>query len=220
MKRIILFSISVLIFISCSNNNLHKLFVNNNLEMKRSDEMIVLPASELPFKDFSNIKVVDKDKNLPTQMIDLDLDGKIDHFAVLVNFEENEQKALHFVENKEKVKFEQRAHAEISEKRDYALEDGIYKGGHFESAQSSMPPKGHIDHDDYYKFEGPGWESDLIGYRFYLDWRNSTDIFGKKVSKMVLPEVGQVDAPTYHELNDWGMDVFKVGIIWRDVSKR
>ena len=49
----------------------------------------------------------------------------------------------------------------------------------------------------------------------YLDWRNSTDIFGKKVSKMVLPGVGHdKDAEghdTYHTMADWGMDIFKVG---------
>ena len=39
--------------------------------------------------------------------------------------------------------------------------------------------------------KGPGWESDKVGYRFYLDWRNAADIFGKKVDTLVLQDVGQ-----------------------------
>ncbi|MEZ4686404.1 MAG: DUF4861 family protein [Bacteroidia bacterium] len=57
----------------------------------------------------------------------------------------------------------------------------------------------------------PGWESDKVGYRFYLDWRNATDIFGKKTGAMVLQGVGLDGFDSYHEPSDWGMDILKVG---------
>jgi hypothetical protein len=72
-------------------------------------------------------------------------------------------------------------------------------------------PDEHTDHSYYIRYEGPGWESDLVGYRFYLDWRNATDVFGKKTHKMVLQQVGLDGFDSYHEMQDWGLDVLKVG---------
>jgi hypothetical protein len=73
-----------------------------------------------------------------------------------------------------------------------------------------VPPE-HTDHSFYIRYEGPGWESDKVGYRFYLDWRNASDIFGKKTPDMVLQNVGQDGFDSYHEISDWGMDILKVG---------
>lgn len=72
-------------------------------------------------------------------------------------------------------------------------------------------PDEHTDHSYYIRYEGPGWESDKVGYRYYLDWRKAIDVFGKKTGDMVLQQVGQDGFDSYHELQDWGMDVLKVG---------
>jgi len=115
------------------------------------------------------------------------------------------------VENRPLRPYEQRAHAELSKKIGGSFQDKRYVGGEFTAVQSEKVPDWHIDHDTYYRFEGPGWESDKVGYRFYLDQRNRIDIFGKKVNKMVLPSVGLDSLDLYHEMSDWGMDIFKVG---------
>ena len=60
-----------------------------------------------------------------------------------------------------------------------------YQGGVFKPVQSLKVDEKHTDHSFDIQFEGPGWESDKIGYRLYLDWRNAIDIFGKKTNKMV-----------------------------------
>ncbi|MFV0366674.1 MAG: DUF4861 family protein [Mangrovibacterium sp.] len=73
-----------------------------------------------------------------------------------------------------------------------------------------VDPK-HWDHSFDIRYEGPGWESDKIGYRFYLDWRNAVDIFGKKVSTPVLQGIGLDGFDSYHKLADWGADIMKVG---------
>ncbi len=77
-------------------------------------------------------------------------------------------------------------------------------------------PAVHVDHDALFQHEGPGWESDKIGYRFYLDARNRVDIFGKKVPDMVLNTVGLHDLvanhnESYESMMEWGMDNFNVG---------
>ncbi len=86
-----------------------------------------------------------------------------------------------------------------------------YIGGEFKSVESlKLDPK-HTDHSFDIQFEGPGWESDKIGYRLYLDWRNATDIFGKKTTEPVLHNVGLDGFDSYHEIQPWGVDVLKVG---------
>ncbi len=69
----------------------------------------------------------------------------------------------------------------------------------------------HWDHSFDIRYEGPGWESDKIGYRFYLDWRNAVDIFGKRVNTPVLQNVGTDNFYSYHDLASWGADIMKVG---------
>jgi hypothetical protein len=86
-----------------------------------------------------------------------------------------------------------------------------YQGGIFKPVKSLKVDKKHTDHSFDIQFEGPGWESDKIGYRLYLDWRNAIDIFGKKTDAMVLHNVGLDGFDSYHEIADWGVDVLKVG---------
>jgi hypothetical protein len=101
-------------------------------------------------------------------------------------------------------------------KQDYLKKDGYYTGGKFVSTDSVVVPRDHFAHDALYQFEGPGWESELVGYRLYLDDRNRTDIFGKKTYELVLHKAGINDLvsdgkESYQSMQDWGQDVFKVG---------
>lgn len=71
-------------------------------------------------------------------------------------------------------------------------------------------PASHALHDGLIAFEGPGWESDRVAYRLYLDERNAIDIFGKRQPEPVLARIG-IGVDDYHAMADWGMDIFKVG---------
>lgn len=152
-------------------------------------------------------------KELPTQKIDQDQDGFPDHFLVICDFEPMESKAMTVVQDPQlsRSKFRKRAQAELSVKEGGQFIDRVYHGGHFKNIQSLVVPPEHTDHSFYIRYEGPGWESDKIGYRLYLDWRNAIDIFGKKTSSLVLQDVGQDGFDSYHEMSDWGMDILKVG---------
>lgn len=86
-----------------------------------------------------------------------------------------------------------------------------YQGGVFKPQTELKVPEQHTDHSFDIQSEGPGWESDKIGYRLYLDWRNAIDIFGKKTDELVLHNVGLDGFDSYHEMADWGVDVLKVG---------
>jgi hypothetical protein len=101
--------------------------------------------------------------------------------------------------------------AEISVKVGGKWEGRKYIGGTFKNVKSLKLAKEHTDHSFDIRYEGPGWESNKIGYRLYLDWRNAIDIFGKKTNKIILPQVGQDGFDSYHQMSDWGQDILKAG---------
>ena len=107
---------------------------------------------------------------------------------------------------------EKRTQAELWTKVTGKMKDGFYVGGgNFYRFDSIRVPDNFKDHAYFIKYEGPGWESDKVGYRMYLDWRNAVDVFGKKVNTPVLQNVGVDGYETYHHMCDWGMDLMKVG---------
>lgn len=87
--------------------------------------------------------------------------------------------------------------------------EGVYRGGTFTLVGSFTPPAEHGPRDALIAFEGPGWESDKVAYRLYLDERNVPDIYGKKLPRPVLPHIGQ-GKDDYHAMADWGQDILQV----------
>ena len=118
---------------------------------------------------------------------------------------------------KEEVVTIEKTYAEISIAEGGEWIDGTrghqeYDGGtSFKNVTSLKVPQQHTDHSWYIRYEGPGWESNKVGYRIYLDWRNAIDIFGKKTDSLVLSGVGQDGFDSYHEPESWGQDILKVG---------
>ena len=66
-----------------------------------------------------------------------------------------------------------------------------------------------------YQTDGPTWENDKVGFRQYLDGRNSMDVFGKKTPAITPENVGinqaGVTEPDYSNMQDWGTDILHVG---------
>ena len=104
-----------------------------------------------------------------------------------------------------------KTYAELSIKEGGHWEGREYLEGTFKNIDSLKVPAEHTDHSWYIRYEGPGWESNKIGYRLYLDWRNAIDIFGKVTDTMVLSKVGQDGFDSYHKPQSWGSDILKVG---------
>lgn len=111
------------------------------------------------------------------------------------------------------VNLKDRAHAELSVRTGGEWQDAVYsaEGFSFEEVTSFTSPPQLTDHSYFLRYEGPGWESDQMGYRLYLDWRNAIDVFVKANDSVVLPEVGQDGYDSYHNLSSWGGDALKVG---------
>lgn len=194
-----------------------KIFLDSGA-LTRSDVLVELKIADLKAKkgDFNPAAAAAfaGDRELPLQSIDQDRDGRADVLAVLADFPNGgtRELTLFYAPSGEKKRdYPQRAQAEISRKSGGHFENRKYIGGEFENVTALKVPPEHTDHSFFIRYEGPGWESDRVGYRFYLDWRNATDIFGKKTGGMVLQQVGLDGFDSYHEMSDWGMDILKVG---------
>lgn len=114
-------------------------------------------------------------------------------------------------QNKTNTTTKAKTYAEVSVKNDGKWEGRKYIGGTFKNVQTLKLAPEHTDHSFDIRYEGPGWESNKIGYRLYLDWRNAIDLFGKKTENIILPLVGQDGFDSYHEMQDWGTDILKAG---------
>lgn len=185
--------------------------------MIRQDQIVVVPVSSIKerYKNFDEnfLSVKEKEKILPFDIIK----GEDGNSIIFIdNFRPDEQKQITFSFPKTKTSAKvKRTQAYLGIKENYKMKDGVYTEGNFESTKSVTVPKSHFPHDALYQMEGPAWESDKVAYRFYLDERNRTDIFGKTTPKMVLDIIGKNDLLSGNESYEnplwWGGDIFKVG---------
>jgi hypothetical protein len=232
MKPTFFFS-SVLIALTCfslsctekGNTELEQIYpesfkfsVENNTAMARVDQTIMLSVAGIKAKypafNPGAFVVLSGEKELANQATDQDGDGQPDQIVFVTDFASQEQKLVtvrYANSGMKKRDYPKRTQAELSHKVGGQFVDRKYEGGDFQNVQYLRVPPEHTDHSLFIRYEGPGWESDKVGYRFYLDWRNAADIFGKKVPAMVLQNVGLDGFDSYHEMSDWGMDILKVG---------
>lgn len=80
--------------------------------------------------------------------------------------------------------------------------DGAYQPNQKITVPADLTPQ-----NKWIMFEGPVLENDKVAYRYYADSRHRFDIYGKKVSDLVMDTVSW----KYHAIMDWGSDILKVG---------
>ncbi|WP_346838667.1 glycoside hydrolase family 88 protein [Microbulbifer sp. SAOS-129_SWC] len=189
-----------------------QLELSNPSDFARRDEPVYLSYRELGVAATPNLAVWRGDSRLPVQVIDRDADGSNDGILFTLDIGADASAKLR-VATAESAgpAAAKRTQAELSRKTGGHWKGREYMGGHFENVQQLDVPREHTDHSWFIRYEGPGIESDLVGYRVYLDWRNGFDIFGKRTGKPVLQDVGQDGFDSYHHMSDWGMDILKVG---------
>lgn len=188
--------------------------VTNPRAVHSGEEAVTITATELAgeYSDFQNLRVHDEEGEIPSQAIDTDGDGTLDALIFTTELDANGERQYRIAPARAGsiASYPKRTHAEISIQQGGEMIDGARQGGTFVPVQTQELPADHVIGDHLFRYEGPGWESDKVGYRLYFDERNVIDIFGKKVPDIVLPGVGQ-PGTDYHQEADWGMDVLKVG---------
>ena len=202
----------IILINSCTSNEKIRILVSNPLDQQRNDAIILLTRSaienwqEIP-EDQVPLLTDEADNPIPSQLDDLNNDGEWDELFALTDMESLGQKTivLTFISPDEYPSFEVRKNLRLGGNEPGYPE--LLKAERLEG----ITYHNHGRTGEVYQMEGPAWENDMVGFRNYLDQRNGMDIFGKLTNEMVLDSVGIEGRQSYHEPDDWGMDVLKVG---------
>ncbi|MBZ9613850.1 DUF4861 family protein [Rheinheimera maricola] len=192
--------------------------VTNTLAQYRASAPIYISLKQLGchsiYKETTDYFTEISGEPMPNQQVDTDHDGIVDSILLLVDFEANASQTIEFtslLQGRLRLSQSQKTQAEMAVRVGGSRgEDGVYSGGHYQQVDEMTEPEDHVIGDKLFKYEGFGWESDQIAYRFYFDERGLIDIFGKLTTDLVLQGVG-LDGSDYHALAEWGMDILKVG---------
>jgi hypothetical protein len=190
-----------------------KITISNPLSINRADELIILKRALLQKKMGRLDGFVNIAANGTPQVVqhdDLDGDGTWDELVFLYSFAPGEQVAFTATTfSKPQASVVPRAHVRLKKK---AADDSFGP-----NLKMEVMPLLHAATDfskqplPLYLTEGPGWENDKVAFRLYFDVRNGKDIFGKRTARMVLDSVGTNVKSSYHDLNEWGMDILHAG---------
>ncbi len=192
---------------SCENEV--ELNFENPLAVDREDEVIVLTRTYLAGKmeltdGMLPVFELENDIVVPSQVDDIDGDGKWDEVVLILDFKASQTIELNveLIPEAEYPKFEKRTNLRLAIKQD----DGSYLEV---DSYEALPCT------DGFKViaqaESVSWENDKIAFRNYFDCRNVKDLFGKLKPEMILDKLSTPEMGSYHDLNDWGMDVLHCG---------
>lgn len=184
--------------------------VNNCSNHEMKDIVVEIPVRNLPIS-IGNYAVASKDgSTVPLEIVSNLKGNQLAVFPVKCLKPRSSNVFLLLKGNTDE--YPKRTYAELAHKIGGQFNGNTYEGGFSWVKPNYMKVPGTFrDHAYYIKYEGPGWESDKVGYRFYLDQRNAIDVFGKKTPGIVLPGTGIDGYDSYHNMSDWGMDNMKVG---------
>lgn len=189
-----------------------KITLTNTSELIVPQKAITIKRSELAVKDNSKMYPIltYKKDTIPAQVNDLDSDGKWDELFLVTDFTPNEKKIVELKWSTVDPKFPIKTSVRFGKREaknlpvqpateEVVMANQVYKKLGFQK----------------YQTDGPTWENDKVGFRHYLDGRNSKDVFGKKIPAITPENVGisakgEVE-DNYHQMYDWGRDIFPVG---------
>ena len=199
---------------SCDTDDNINLLVSNELDEVREDAALII-SDQAVLKHFKQspssviaIKPNGTSRSIYGQLDDLDQDGLVDEAFFLLAMSKKERTAF-TVSRVNDVSVEPRTQFVVAVKQNgYFDAKGRYisDGGFVPVDVFEVPEQQQQDSQLAY-MEGPLWESELVGFRYYLDDRNRYDVFGKSQPVLALHTI----SGDYHALSSWGADVLKVG---------
>ena len=190
----------------------NKIVLKNSSKIELSQKAISIKRNQLSIKDAASqypILIYKKD-TIPAQVNDLDGDGKWDELFLVADFSPNESKTLELKWSKTDPKFPVKTSVRFGKR------EGKDMPVHPDTQEVLMANQIHkkLGYQKY-QTDGPTWENDKVGFRHYLDGRNSKDVFGKKLPGITPEDVGinskGAVEDNYHVMYDWGRDIFPVG---------
>ena len=186
--------------------------IQNVTDTILTDQQFVLERKELCTSNTELLPALQDAKGnwIPSQIDDMNGDGKWDEMAFLVTLNKAEKKCLtiKWVSANKYPTFTHRANIRYGKMISPAKVVELQKDSH-----GKNDLRGTFGYP--YQMDGIAWENDKMAFRHYFDGRNCRDLFGKKTNKMVLDNVGikpdGFPGDTYHVMADWGRDILSVG---------
>lgn len=201
---------------SCQKGPTHtRLTVENPSQITLTEKPIVLSRAQVDPKGRWNqnlhpLLLSEKKDTLACQLDDRDGDGKWDELFFLADLPPNQTKRYQLTWTSDLRTFEKRTSVRFGVR--HSLEDTVHLALEDTFYPHELPG---VNGYQPYQTDGPSWENDKVGFRHYLDGRNSKDVFGKKIPGMSPDDVGinadGVTQDTYHVMADWGRDILSVG---------
>ena len=181
--------------------------VTNPSSVSRANEPVVVCWDDLRntfgSKELVRLRLVDKaNRSLPFQIDDLDADGIPDELVFQLTLGAGETKEVALASGRDTLA------SPVGPLRTDAANYKRISGKSLPVDDDDGP--GTLRRDGHYPFDGVGWESELIGYRLYLDERNSIDIQAKRAAGLHWNFIGS-SGVDYQKDAYWGMDVLHVG---------
>ncbi|MBC7846448.1 MAG: DUF4861 domain-containing protein [Flavobacterium sp.] len=207
-------ALSIMAFTGCkaqqkTTNSTITLFNNSAIEL--SDKAVTIKRSGIDKNNTQNFPLlICKTDTIPSQVNDLDGDGQWDELFLVTHFAAKEKKTIQLKWVKDAPKFPVRTSVRFGKRE---AENIPLQPATAESVNAHQVYK-KLGFQKY-QTDGPSWENDKVGFRHYLDGRNSKDVFGKKIPAITPENVGISTTgaveDNYHVMHDWGRDVFPVG---------
>ncbi|AWW28749.1 DUF4861 domain-containing protein [Echinicola strongylocentroti] len=187
---------------------------SNPSQVDVSEKPVRIPKGKLGISVKKGMQPLLMDKRssdtIPSQLVDTDGDGEWDELFFLLDLDRGASKEISLNWKTEALEWQERTYVRFgvrpseSDTVRPAKKDTFYP--------KELP--GVMGYQPY-QTDGPSWENDKVGFRHYLDGRNSKDVFGKKVSTMSPRNVGinaaGVTEDNYHVMEVWGRDILSVG---------
>ena len=184
-----------------------KISVRNPSNATSSNEPVIAPwkdlSKKLPHQTNAHILLSDeKGKPCEFQIDDLDLDGTPDELVFVADFTPNQTRSFTLSLTAKQIEGEEKPFR--TDAQNWKRVKGVLQ------AVDDDDLAGNARDRTAYRFDGVGWESEIVGYRLYLDGRNAVDIQGKRKPGLYWKWIGE-SGVDYQLDADWGMDVLHVG---------
>lgn len=194
---------------------MQEIILTNKSAFDLTDKAIAITRnrlSHIPEGDMFPVLITQAGDTIAAQLDDLDGDKAWDELFLVTDLPANSKQQLQLSWANTKPQYNIRTSVRFGKRTAADLpvqprtSDTLYANQLPKSAGYGYQP---------YQTDGPAWENDKVGFRHYLDGRNSKDVFGKRVSYMTPETVGLDSAgaveDNYHVMEAWGRDIMAVG---------
>lgn len=148
----------------------------NTLNVKRSDVPVVISLKDIPFNVVDAV-VKDGDREVPSQIDDLDRNLRNDELAFVIDMEAKGKKTLTvelYSDKQTERNYPRRTYGDMIV-RDFKTKKKNKFPGYIHSLSA---PEG-VDVFHLLHHHGADFESELVAYRVYFDERQTYDLYGK-----------------------------------------